>query len=1051
MINVKQIVTAPADNLRCRMINKYGGKYITIWDLLIRSLGVFFSYSGIYYCYLSMKFTSDQLKHILLLLTILLFFLEIPRTIIFARKKSLLTTRFLDTIKKKVPFPKISAQDLWKEAADFPIKISQNLFVSYLYIAVPCIILLLVYEGMPFIDGVKFFIGGVLVITTVQFLYFFSWEIVLRPVLRLILATGQKIDVGADQITKINIARKMKVGFITITCISLLLVGTLGYYKLQEAVLAASHGVNPELIISSFTTQIVLIALITLSLVIGLSLLLSRSVSAPIQVLNKGIREVTQGNLNTQIEILSNDELGHLAQVFNKMIVRLRDNDDQIRRQNVKLKELDHLKSEFMANTSHELRTPLNGIMGLVESILDGADGPISERVRQHLQMINECGKNLRNLVNNLLDLTKVMVGQSGFRIRRVSLISLFNLILPLGQGLVRDKAIKLNAEIADDLPDVYADQDKIWQVLMNLVGNAVKFTQQGEVKVGARLVEDSEALGLGGKGKWVLVYVSDTGIGIRPEDREVIFEEFRQLDSSDDREYEGAGLGLSITKKILAKHNCAIWVESTPGKGSTFYFTLPTEPEQVGMSKTQVEVSSPAAEEFKPKLQLKTTIGDKKYALKKEEKYERIERGQREVILVIDDNPVNLEVVKTQLELNNYQVIAISDSIEALKIAQKGNVDLIILDLMMPHMSGYEFCQMVRKRSSDIPIIMLTAKGSTEDLVYSLNLGANDYIAKPFNKEELLARVSALLRLRRLQKELRQANQELTVLNEGLEKKVKQRTHALELANKELKQLDKKKSEFLSIVSHELRTPLTSIKAFSEILQYEENRNNSSADKYLQIINSESERLTRLITDLLNLSRLQLGKETFHIQKLDVAQVIRETVDLLTPLLKEKDLSIKENIPGNLPQIYCDKDKLIQVTSNLLGNAVKFSHPQGDIQVNVRVRKNGNGKAKEIEVSVADEGMGIAPEFQDKIFSKFNRIETPPEGASCGTGLGLSISKEIIHSFGGHIWVESLLGNGSTFYFTLPLKSRRVNTSLQTVRAAKRLTSNKPSHGRAA
>jgi len=222
---------------------------------------------------------------------------------------------------------------------------------------------------------------------------------------------------------------------------------------------------------------------------------------------------------------------------------------------------------------------------------------------------------------------------------------------------------------------------------------------------------------------------------------------------------------------------------------------------------------------------------------------------------LVIDDNPVNVEVVKTRLEINNYQVIGVTDGLEGLKIVREGKIDMIILDLMMPKMSGYEFCQEARKHSPYIPIIMLTAKGSTEDLIYGLNLGANDYIAKPFNKEELVARVGALLRLSSLQKRLKQANKELTVLNKELEEKVKERTQALELANKELMQIDQRKSEFLAIVSHELRTPLTSIKAFTEILIEEENIDRQILRKYLGIINAESERLTRLISDLLNLS----------------------------------------------------------------------------------------------------------------------------------------------------------------------------------------------------
>ncbi len=720
--------------------------------------------------------------------------------------------------------------------------------------------------------------------------------------------------------------------------------------------------------------------------------------------------------------------------------IKLRDSAEHIKQQNVKLKELDLLKSEFLANTSHELRTPINGIIGLVESILDGADGPINGKVQYHLRMINECGRSLKSLVDNLLDLTKVMVGQAEFSIKELNLKSLLNLILPLGQGLIRGKDISLTVEIDEDLPEVYADQDKIWQVVINLLGNAVKFTQAGEIKLGARLLEDSS----NGRGRQVLVYISDTGIGIRPEDQQVIFEEFRQLDGSAAREYGGAGLGLSITKKILAKDSGDIWVESTPGKGSTFYFTLPIGAEQVDESQiVQADEGKPVEAMRGVMTELETTVGDKTYGLKKEEKYERIERGQGELVLVIDDNPVNIEVVRTRLQLNNYKVLALTDSQEGLKVAltQKDNIDLIILDLMMPRMSGYEFCQQLRKYSTEVPIIMLTAKGSTEDLIYGLNLGANDYIAKPFNKEELLARISALLRLGHLQKELKQSNHKLANLNKGLELKVKRRTKSLELANKELRQLDLKKSEFLSVVSHELRTPLTSIKAFTEILLGGEDTNGQETGKYLKIINDESDRLTRLITALLSLSRLQLGKEPFDFQELNVAQTINKAIALVAPLLKEKNLNIRENIPGDISPICCDQDKLMQVMNNLLGNAIKFSNQRSNIVVHVQAIKDAAGKDKEIEVSIADEGMGIAPEYLAKIFSKFKQIGELPQESPHGTGLGLAISKEIIDYLGGRIWVESVLGHGSTFYFTLPLGAKPQKSNDQALDFAEKLT----------
>ena len=240
--------------------------------------------------------------------------------------------------------------------------------------------------------------------------------------------------------------------------------------------------------------------------------------------------------------------------------------------------------------------------------------------------------------------------------------------------------------------------------------------------------------------------------------------------------------------------------------------------------------------------------------------------------------------------------------------------------------------------------------------------------------------------------------------------------------ANNELKHIDQKKTEFLSIVSHELRTPLTSIKAFSEILMDEVDSDDNSHKKYLDIINTESDRLTRLIEDLLNFSRLQLGNETFHPRQFDIARLFRKVIDSITPLLKKKNLQIQDNIPGNLPLVFCDQDKTMQVVHNIIGNAIKFSYANGKIRI--MMQRYGNGGNKEILVSVADKGVGIAPEDMDNIFLKFKKAKNIPQEEHHGSGLGLAISKEIIRYFDGNIWVESTPGKGSTFYFTLPVAS---------------------------
>jgi len=192
-----------------------------------------------------------------------------------------------------------------------------------------------------------------------------------------------------------------------------------------------------------------------------------------------------------------------------------------------------------------------------------------------------------------------------------------------------------------------------------------------------------------------------------------------------------------------------------------------------------------------------------------------------------------------------------------------------------------------------------------------------------------------------------------------------------------------------------------------------------------MEIINAESERLTRLIDDLLSLSRLQLDKETFNLQQVDVTQVVKAAINSVSPLLREKSLKIREYLPAGVPPVFSDHDKLMQIMNNLLGNAIKFSNPHGDIQVDIQEVADNGSTNKKIRISITDDGPGIAPEYQDKIFSKFKSADSLPQGVPHGTGLGLAICRETISRLGGHIWVESILGKGSTFYFTLPVESK--------------------------
>jgi len=258
------------------------------------------------------------------------------------------------------------------------------------------------------------------------------------------------------------------------------------------------------------------------------------------------------------------------------------------------------------------------------------------------------------------------------------------------------------------------------------------------------------------------------------------------------------------------------------------------------------------------------------------------------------------------------------------------------------------------------------------------------------------------------------------------MEEQLKQKMEELQVAYQKLKELDQLKDSFLSTVSHELRTPLTSIKSFSEILlSYDEDK--ETQREFLTIINEESNRLTRLINDFLDLSKIEAGRVQWQTVELSLSEVIQIAINATQALTIQMKLKVDTDLDPNLPTVWCDKDRLVQVVTNLLSNAIKFTPEGGIIQVKAQLLNGSKSRVDSnmVMVSVSDNGIGIAPKDHQTIFEKFKQVGDTLSGKPKGTGLGLPICKEIIEHYGGKIWVESELGKGSTFFFTLPITQK--------------------------
>ncbi|MBW8002895.1 MAG: response regulator [Planctomycetes bacterium] len=365
----------------------------------------------------------------------------------------------------------------------------------------------------------------------------------------------------------------------------------------------------------------------------------------------------------------------------------------------------DHAKSEFLANMSHEIRTPMNGVMGMLDLALDA---PLSDEVRDYLETSRSSADNLLNVINDILDLSKIEAGK--VTIEKID-FSMRKMLLDL-EGIMRchalEKEIEFKVILDTPIPEkINNDPTRLYQCLLNLVGNAIKFTDEGGVEVRVSMQADSQ----------LRFDVIDTGIGIAPENQDVIFEAFNQADTSMTRKYGGTGLGLAITKELAALLDGKIMLASQENQGSTFTLLIPTD---IDLDSTKMMTN---LDRRKVSREISSEIATIKLSGK---------------ILVAEDDFVNQKTIRVILEKAGLDITVVEDGREALKEVVQGDYDVILMDMHMPNMNGYEATKVLRDEGIETPIIALTANVLRDDAERCLSIGCDAFLSKPIDRKKL-------------------------------------------------------------------------------------------------------------------------------------------------------------------------------------------------------------------------------------------------------------------------------------------------------------------------
>jgi signal transduction histidine kinase len=781
------------------------------------------------------------------------------------------------------------------------------------------------------------------------------------------------------------------------------------------------------------------------------------------------------------------------------------------------LAELDRAKTTFFSNVSHEFRTPLTLMLGPVEDM--AGDPELPAEVRGRLDVVHRNSLRLLKLVNSLLEFSRIEAGRvqatyepTDLAVLTRDLVSTFGSTLELA-GLALLQRFDTLSE------PVYVDRDMWERIVLNLLSNAFKYTLRGEIEVHLSQADGAAVLS-----------IRDTGIGIPPEAVPKLFDRFYRVAGAEGRTHEGTGIGLALVHEFVKLHSGTVSVDSTVGQGTTFTIRLPfgrehLPRERIVSARQHLAPLTTARAYVQEALRwLPDAPSTPAEALAHEPAYldppARTARVAR--ILVADDNADMRAYVRELLE-PHYVVEVVPDGLAALEAARRSTPDLIVSDVMMPRMDGFELLRTLRSEAPlrDVPTILLSARAGEEAVIEGLEAMADDYLVKPFSARELIARVGAQLQLARLRREASAREQALrlgaeALLNEAplgiyvvgpdlrvrnvnpaarhafrnfttpigedfaelihdirpkeyADEVVRLFRHTLEtgepyLTSERIEQLggrtpaehyewqisriplpdgangvvcyfrnvsahvharialetaDRQKNEFLAMLAHELRNPLAPIRNAGEILS-RTLPPDSPTHAAIAMVKRQVTQLTRLVDDLLDVSRITQGRVELKREPLDLASVISHAVEMVEPQFRERRHEVSIVSSYRTLHVNGDMTRLVQSVVNILANAAKYTDPGGRILLETRAE----GSFAQIEIS--DTGAGISPELLPRVFDLFVQGDRTLDRSLGGLGIGLSVARQLVQMHGGAISATSPgLGRGSTFSVRLPLIER--------------------------